>query len=524
MFIHANGYNRYQDLQAPYNAILPSGISIYGLNQVTHDYGGMLYPPNTEDRLLPYLVNDVGYHAKQMFIPNCDSLTTEEIREYKNLIDGYTVNLPNTFNMCILYTNDLEETNNWLPDNYEEIVEDDTEVGTAIAQFKNVMQRLYEDDGYDLWNIDYKFFKLNTRHSLIAVCNNCYMKQHRIEYFTLALAQLVFPELYTNFIQEEKDIYTEMLHQVILKRMVRARVQDKADILATTTKYNDYFSEKNIVRTLNLLMRQRIQTLKDNVERYHGQAEDLLRQYTEAVTNFNNASQEMIAKESNANSEIEELKTILNQPYISNIRINGNTMYLTFQSYLDYYDTDLLDCVLNGLETVRTRDENYSIFLNEVFKGEHYRLRVQSNFRYQLAGNNRGLYNIRVNQDDYDAEAHERLCNPHLQFYNCLGSYASQLAKAQADSNLAVFIGLALASTRSINFADGAVSNRLKEAFDPDRNDNILNRKCLEDAEGNLYTIKEVIDKVKYASPVVETQDTLVYPLPTEESEAEFVW
>jgi hypothetical protein len=195
-------------------------------------------------------------------------------------------------------------------------------------------------------------------------------------------------------------------------------------------------------------------------------------------------------------------------------------MYFTLQSYLDYYDTDLLDCVLNGLDDAYVKENNYSIFLNEVFKNQHYKLRVQSNFQYQLTnGNNRG-YGIRVNQDDLGADMNNRLCNQHLQFYNCLGSYAAQLAKAQADGNLAVFIGLALASTRSINFADGAVNNRLKDEFDPD-DTNILNRKCLEDEEGNLYTIKEVIDKVKYNDiPVIEPQDTLT----PEEREAEFVW
>ena len=307
-----------------------------------------------------------------------------------------------------------------------------------------------------------------------------------------------------------------------LKRIVKSKIQEKADVLSHLDKYTEYFSDRNVTRTINLLIKQRIQVLKRDVDQYANQASDLLHQYTNAVANFNNASKELQDKEANAATELNELKQTLNQPFMKNIRITGDTMLFTLQSYMDFYDTDLLDCVLNGLSGVNTESENFKIFLTEVFKEQHYKLRVQSNFQYRLTTSNRNdNYSLRVNQEDYDAEQHERLCNPHLLFFSCLGNYAAQLAKAQADSNLDIFIGLALASTRSINFADGAVCSRWKGYFDPDNYNNWLNRSCLEDEEGNVYTIKEVIDKAKYANvPVIEPQD----PLTQIEREAEYEW
>ena len=524
MNLRIQGYNRYQDLQVPYVQILNNSCNISDLNQRLRGYNSNRWSLTANDYLVPYMVNDINYNDIQMFIPS--GLTTVENKEYKDRIERYTINTDKTFNMCIIYTNNIDDTNNWMPESYEEITDEDntSAISVAITQFKDVMQRLFNDyygDAEATINIDFKFFKSTTKKSLITVCNACYNKDYRETYFTLALSQLVYPELYEDFTQQEKDVYLELLHQMCLKRKVKTRIQEKADVLETLTKYTDYFSSRNVTRTISLLIKQRIQTLRNSVNYYNEQASSFLRQYTQAVTDFNNASKELQDKENNAAAELNELKTTLSQPFISNLNIDGNYLIFTLQSYMDFYDTDLLDCVLNGLDNRDDMEsENFKVFLTEVFKEQHYKLRVRSKFQYKLDTHDTN-YRLNTSQDDYTADADNRLCNPHLLFYNCLGNYAAQLAKAQADSNLDIFINLALASTRSINFADGAVCSRWKCYFNPDNTNNWLNRRCLEDEEGNLYTIKEVIDKVKYAdAPVIEPQDTLT----PEEREAEYEW
>ena len=519
MNLNISGYNRWQDCQQPYNQLMANTCNISDLVRRLRGYNSTRWQLTAEDYLIPYMINDINYHGIQMFIP---SDLTVRLREYKDRIENYTVDTPKTFNMCIIYTNNIEDADSWMPESYEELIEDETPTGIAISQFKNVMQRLFDDCDEGITS-DFKFYKSTTKNSLVTVCNACYNKQFREHYFTLALSQLVYPELYEDFTQQEKDIYLELLHQMYLKRIVKTRIQEKADTVACLNKYTDYFSDRNVTRTISLLIKQRIQSLKCSVDNYANQASDLLNQYTQAVANFNNASKELLDKEANSASELNELKQTLNQPFIQHISISGDIMQFTLQSYMDFYDTDLLDCVLNGLSGVSPESENFKIFLTEVFKEQRYKLRVQSNFQYNLnvLNRDRGTYSLRVNQADYDAETNERLCNPHLLFFSCLGSYAAQLAKAQADSNLDVFISLALASTRSINFADGAVCSRWKGYFDPDNYNNWLNRRCLEDEEGNIYTIKEVIDKAKYADiPVIEPQDILT----PEEREAEYEW
>ena len=73
--------------------------------------------------------------------------------------------------------------------------------------------------------------------------------------------------------------------------------------------------------------------------------------------------------------------------------------------------------------------------------------------------------------------------NPHIHYYSCLGDYLPQIIEAHAKKDLVLFNNLAIASTRSINFRDGAVMNRWL--------DTLLN--TLNEIKPNIIYIEETV-------------------------------
>ena len=87
--------------------------------------------------------------------------------------------------------------------------------------------------------------------------------------------------------------------------------------------------------------------------------------------------------------------------------------------------------------------------------------------------------------------------NPHIQYYSCLGDYLPQIIEAHAKKDLVLFNNLAIASTRSINFRDGAVMNRWLDTLSNNHMENynsidLYDIKCLEDEDHNLHSIREL--------------------------------
>ena len=107
--------------------------------------------------------------------------------------------------------------------------------------------------------------------------------------------------------------------------------------------------------------------------------------------------------------------------------------------------------------------------------------------------------------------------NPHTHFYNCLGDYEPQLRKLHNEKDLLMYNNVAIASTKSINFRDGAVTRRWLEDItrwvDAEPNYNpysisLIDIKAFEDEQGNLHSFRELF--MATPEPVeLDVRDTL---------------
>ena len=92
---------------------------------------------------------------------------------------------------------------------------------------------------------------------------------------------------------------------------------------------------------------------------------------------------------------------------------------------------------------------------------------------------------------------HQALFNPHLHYYSCMGDYRPAMTKAMRDSDITMFINIGLATTKSINFKDGAVIGRWIEEMNNtwlhDNSNVMFDLRCIE-SDNQMYTVREWIE------------------------------
>lgn len=163
-------------------------------------------------------------------------------------------------------------------------------------------------------------------------------------------------------------------------------------------------------------------------------------------------------------------------------KYGNESLKIIFRVPLDYFDTDEAECAVRNIV-----DEDVKRFITEIFIEQKYKLmvRVDAYYAYTSDANFQSFNGI----SEPECMEINAMFNPHFQFYSCLGDYKPQLIKAMRAQDLTLFVNIALAAARSMNFKDGAVCNRwfewLHHAFN---NDYYLNMKCLE-KDGHLYTL-----------------------------------
>ena len=462
-----------------------NGRSIHGM--------GYIYDKNIGDVHLPFVFNDinvihrtigVGYSENTINQTHLDALINNINSAYENcdedkvmVIKVYAhLNIHDEITNAIMNT----ELISTVPD-------------TIQALYNKCMQQMKDRENITS-DVVIKAFQFKGKQGIITLCNIDDMNQASQDFLTLGLIPVMFKNLAARFDEKEIEFFKVLVNRSQVKRISNVKPTEAFDAMLELDKYLDRLIEIRTRNACKQLVEQRLREAQDRLYRCERDAENLLRQYEDTLTAWRTASQACDQIESKTDELLEEVTSALKIEGIKAVHFNGNKIYVTFATPVKFYNTDEVECVINNKSGWITR------FLTDVFLDQKYTMTIYSRFGFSF--NDSVNFSPPGTVDLDELLRFKAMYNPHTYFYNCLGDYQAQLVKAHANKDILVFMNLALASTRSINFRDGAVINRWCSVLENDQEyrrwdgTSVLDAKCLTDENGNEYSIREL-----YISP-----------------------
>lgn len=316
-------------------------------------------------------------------------------------------------------------------------------------------------------------------------------------FLTIGLLPVLFPDISNAFCEEEMEYFKTLVARSQVKRISNVKATEDFSKLSNLTKYKDVMLKIKLNSTIQRLIEKRISSSRNEIASAEDEANRYLEAYTRAINKYNTAQKLLKDLEAGTEALEEEYKQALSMDAILDINVDDRKLVITLSAPVEYYNTDEVECFLR-----HEPDGSFKSFITDVFLNQKFKLHVMSQFVFDTKdpGNFRAPYSLNSSYfNKYDT-----FYNPHFQYYSCLGDYKPTLAKAHADQDLLLFNNIAIAATKSFNFADGAVMSNfrasVKEYFNSPTSyssNDFMTSKCLEDEDGNRYSLKEIyIDKV----------------------------
>lgn len=184
---------------------------------------------------------------------------------------------------------------------------------------------------------------------------------------------------------------------------------------------------------------------------------------------------------------------IANNEDICYFNVANETVLIEINGYLDIYDSDAFSTIMSNPNSwyriYKKNDwsyEDYVMLLTSIFgDNPKFKVRVAQGFKLDL-----NRYNVCAAHVSSEA-CQNRLCNPHLEYYNCFGGYGATIIKHLANRKYIDAISICVTSLHSVNVTESASFSKLLR----DLSNTTI--KCLEAKDGTLLTPNEAIAKIK---------------------------
>ena len=454
--------------------------------------------------LLPLAMHDIPIRQSTYALSTTRSNTYEEwFDEYKAAIDADFNSLPeDTFHLCRFYTptSRFEDVvNNINKDIFSDPV-------TAVQELYNKCQEQVKAR-QEITCGTRTIIKISkAKHMVLLISEYSDNVQASDTFLTIGLLPVLFPDFKEKFISEEIDYFKCLVNRSQVKRISNVLAGQLFDDMCNSEYYKTYVKEATFNSTINTIIESRLNTQRYIINESNTKASELLRRYQAVLADYNRAA-ELLAKAEETKDELkEEMKLALKLEGVDAVNyVSGSgegAIEITFKVPVTFYDTDEAECALNNMTGIMKQ------LVTDVFIDQKYTLWLASKFVFSFA--QMPSYNepIRMGYSSYNSIG--AMFNPHIHFFSCLGDYKPQVINAQSKHDLLMFNNLLLASTKSINFKDGVVMGRWKEAVNNccrDYNSNydammFAETKCLQTEDGKFYSLKDI-----YITKVLEQQE-----------------
>lgn len=312
----------------------------------------------------------------------------------------------------------------------------------------------------------------------------------------------IFEDLDAKLPPKSKAFYGEMVRRSCLKHFLNGKMKELFDEAMQEDVFPIDVEAIIEEQTLRNMLNARKRSLSNRVYSFDRQIEDTLNNYQSLLKQKRDAQIILDKVESNENSFIEEYKMVKSLEGIKQLEfINNSELVLWIRTKLVNFEPSLVECMLHNIQNRLVR----KIF-EDLFVKQKYKVNIAASFRYNCdASGNTNLQNPSRLSPGFLQEL-KALANPHYQYFNCIGSYATDLIKAQNSGDLFAFANIAINATGAVNFADSPVVRNWADQLDRELSDMecyndadnyryqeaLINIKAIEDENGDLYTLNEL--------------------------------
>lgn len=473
--LYGNNYNRVYDTVLNRTYCGPADVK--GL--------GFIYSQQVGDINLPLVMNGFNYMTQTIGL---DYLEGHDQEDYIRML---TRNLKDTdIAVDIVYTNDMNKAKKAISDLeiYKIATPDAIQAlfnkCTKQIEIRNGLEETHESTLY----------VHKTSKQLVVVTDVFDTNQASQFYLAYGLIPVIFKDVNDKLNETELEFFKTLVNRSQVKRIANVTALENFDKIVNLikTKYKDVVQQTKLKLIVTSIVENNIRKARNSVTKTIAESEMALKKYEELRVQYYKA-QDLLNNLTNRQEEtMTEITTAISMKEIYNVEVNNNYLVLYIKAALQYIDTEEAEIIINNMPDCFAKT-----FFKDIFLDQKYKLMVLSKFIYPFDGGSADLVTVTTPSNMEQANA---IINPHIFFYNCLGDYVAELKNARAKQDLLIFNNLAIASTKSLNFRDGAVINRFRDwlnnladdsqyGYDAER---IRNAKCLIDEEGNAHSIKEI--------------------------------
>ena len=443
---------------------------------------------NVESALAPLAFNEIGIYQKSYGV-DCNNYTIETLNEA--LAQDYENCSNNRIGIIRIYVSN---------ENFDTVynsLSSDLFVNptTPIPELYNkCMDQVTARESLNFFAKTQS--KLMRGKNIVVLVSNFNDDDQASDYFlTIGLIPILFPNLKEKFNEEEMEYFKTLVNRSQVKRISNVKPTEAFNKMCVSKKYEDLIMSVRLQSTITNVVQNRLRQARDKVIALSDEAESTLKHYDQVYRDYLQANKTLESLEATTNEVEEEIKNAIKLENIVKVACQGNALVEYIKAPLTFFEADECECVMKSYN----EDSPIWKFLNETFIEQKYKLNILNKFYFDYSQN--AAFNKPSSMNYDDLANYNCWYNPHTHFYNCLGDYEPQLRKFHNEKDLLMYNSVAIASTKSINFRDGAVTRRWLEditrwiSAGPNYTfygTPFIEIKAFEDEEGNLHSFKEL--------------------------------
>ena len=446
--------------------------------------------------MMPIGFNEIGVYQKTYCVADDDykaMLSDILTKDYEKIGNQQ-------FAIVRIYTTDVIGTFDLIPTELR------TEAPTAIQELYNkcMDQTRLREEYTGICEI--KVAPIRGKHGIYIVTNYDDDKQASDMFLTIGLLPVLCKEWKDKFNEIEIEYFKTLVNRSQVKRISNVKAQQMFDDICAHRKYKDMLKTIRLNMVVENIISNKVTEAQNRVQACMRNAEQALRTYTETQASYYECLDILDRVENKKEEYIEEYKSALVVEGVEDLNFDGyGNLTITIRVPISFYNTDEAELYINRMkQDFSDRGLNYERtiqFFEDVFITQKYKLMVVNNWIFSTT--NPKDFRKPGAIDYTRMNNYKGFFNPHIFFYNCLGDYESVLRNLHAKQDLLMFVNTAIASTKSVNFRDGAVMNRWRETmadwfsnYDNSYSANqMMTIKCLQDEDGKLWSFEDLYIK-----------------------------
>jgi len=234
-----------------------------------------------------------------------------------------------------------------------------------------------------------------------------------------------------------------------------------------------------------------IQNISYDIDRYNQTIYEKLREKREKEMRYMGVQ----AKISSASESAELMDYFLHNKSLSVVCVNDCEFTFEVCSYIEYFDEDLAQTIINNRESYVYKPDGRSMsgipaedmekLMTAIFVDRSIRMRFGAAYRMKL-----GTEVVGLRGRDFSSPGY--MPNPHIHYHSCLGDYRPIINEMLSNGDYIGCVEQCCASCRSLNFGDGIVmSEFMKDMY------STVCKPCIELPDGSVVTPRDAIKWLK---------------------------